>query len=200
MLIFTANRTTQDLREQGGKLLPAGNVHAEPVIFACVLRWAITQNSRDCRANVLRCHPADSVLAPEDREAVTFDPCQLAQVLHENVRVQVGPGDPRCFDVRLDKLMPGDVRIRAVPRTKRAQVNNVLHRRLPRRVHERLALSEHSNGVTGQQKHAIYTAQRLRKRGRDGLDPGGQPRVLPFAKLQPVSSERAVILTLSSSG
>ena len=74
--------------------------------------------------------------------------------------MKVGPGHAAGFHVALDKLMPNEVGIGAVPLCEHAQVHNVLHTRFVCRVDERLALGEHRYGVAGQDEEPVDPRER----------------------------------------
>jgi len=161
---LAADLLAQHLREDRGDLGAAGDLRAQPVVLAAVPRRAIPQHRRRHGGDVPHGDPADPAIAPEDGEGPVPYGHHVGEQLHEHVRVKVGPGRPAALDVALDQLVPGEVRVGAVPVPEDALVDDVPHPGLGRRIDDRLALHEHGDRVAGQQEQPVHPGEGLAER------------------------------------
>ena len=124
-----------------------------------VLLGSLTQNGRRHRRNVAHRDPAHATIPPVERQLTRSGSTEVQQIIHEHVGMEVGPGQAARLDVALDELMPGEVGVGAVPFGKNTDMDDVLHTRLLRGIHQGLALRQHRHRVAGQQEDAVHTGQ-----------------------------------------
>ena len=70
--------------------------------------------------------------------------------------VDVAPGDAAPFDIALDHLVPGEVRIGHAAIAEDPEMDDELHARVRGGIHDRLALMDHVNRVPGRQEETIH--------------------------------------------
>ena len=78
--------------------------------------------------------------------------------------MKVAPGDAAAFDIALDHLVPGEVRIGHAAVAEDPDMDDELDARVRGGIHDRLALMDHVNRVPGRQEETIHLPERLRER------------------------------------
>src|SRR5438105_14333261 len=69
------------------------------------------------------------------------------------------PADTTAFDVALDHLVPGEMRLGRSTVPENALMDDEAHARVCRRIHDRFTLLEHGDRVAGQQEQSINALQ-----------------------------------------
>ena len=112
----------------------------------------------DCRDVVAR-HPTDLSISHRPGDDTIHDRHERQEVLHEEVSMDVAPGQSTPFDVALDQLMPGVVRIGGPAVAEDAQVDKETDAGLDGRVHDRLDLVHHVDRVARHDEQAVDPLQ-----------------------------------------